>query len=95
MTTIAKKKKKGKINYGNVNIDPEEFNPRNVKIRVTMFVDEEVLDAFRAAAEKHGVGYQTLMNQKLRESLQGLDKTIVDRVAALEIALSGLAKKAG
>lgn len=50
-------------------------------------VDELTLDAFRSAAEKQGIGYQTLMNQKLKESLPGLDKTLADRVAALEMVV--------
>lgn len=84
MTTTNKKKKKAKIVYGNVSIAPDEFHPRNVKMRVTMFVDGDIIDAFKAAAAKQGTGYQTLMNVKLRESLEGLDKTLADRVAAIE-----------
>lgn len=84
---MAKRKKnpcEGKIEVGTVHVPAEAFEPKNVKVRITMFVDEDVLTAFRAASEKHGVGYQTLMNEKLRESLEGLDKTLADRVAALE-----------
>jgi uncharacterized protein (DUF4415 family) len=86
MTTTNKKKK---IQYGKVEIPPGEFEPKNLKIRVTMMVDGDVLDAYRAAAQKHGIGYQTLMNQKLRESLEGLDKTLADRVAVLERLVAG------
>ena len=39
------------------------------KTRVTMYIDNDVLDAFRNRAEEQGRGYQTLINQPLRESL--------------------------
>ena len=37
------------------------------KTRVTMYLDNDVLIRFREAAESEGVGYQTLINQALRE----------------------------
>ena len=36
------------------------------KTRVTMYLDNDVLIRFREAAESEGVGYQTLINQALR-----------------------------
>ena len=39
------------------------------KTRVTMYLDNDVLDAFRAKAEAAGKGYQTLINESLREHL--------------------------
>lgn len=36
------------------------------KTRITMYVDADVLIAFRALAELQGKGYQTLMNDALR-----------------------------
>lgn len=49
-------------------IAPPEPEPRG-KIRITMRVDEDVLDYFLKAADASGgaVGYQTLMNAALRE----------------------------
>lgn len=38
------------------------------KVRITMYVDAEVLAAFRKKAEAEGKGYQTLMNEALREA---------------------------
>ncbi|MBK7814324.1 MAG: BrnA antitoxin family protein [Rhodocyclaceae bacterium] len=38
------------------------------KTRITMYVDAEVLAAFRAMAERQGKGYQTLINDALRAS---------------------------
>ena len=39
------------------------------KTRITILLDNEVLETFRARAEKEGRGYQTLINAALRESL--------------------------
>ena len=39
------------------------------KTRVTMYLDNDVLDTFRAMAEKQGKGYQTLINETLRDVL--------------------------
>jgi uncharacterized protein (DUF4415 family) len=40
------------------------------KTRITMYVDDDVLAAFRAQAEEQGVGYQTAINQVLRDYLR-------------------------
>lgn len=37
------------------------------KTRVTIYLDDEVLAAFRAHAESQGRGYQTLINDTLRQ----------------------------
>jgi uncharacterized protein (DUF4415 family) len=39
------------------------------KTRVTMYLDNDVLDAFRSRAEIAGKGYQSLINEALREHL--------------------------
>ena len=39
------------------------------KTRITMYVDDDVLAAFRTQAEKQGIGYQTAINQVLRDYL--------------------------
>ena len=38
------------------------------KVRITMYVDADILSAFRQKAEAEGTGYQTLMNAALREA---------------------------
>jgi len=37
------------------------------KTRITIMLDNEVINSFRSKAEKVGLGYQTLINQALRE----------------------------
>jgi len=39
------------------------------KTRITIFIDDDVLEAFRERADQAGSGYQTMMNQGLREYL--------------------------
>jgi hypothetical protein len=39
------------------------------KTRISIHIDNAVLDAFRSFAEKKGIGYQTMMNEALREYL--------------------------
>ena len=46
------------------------------KTRITMYLDNDLLDAFRSRAEAAGKGYQTLINESLREYL--LEGEIID-----------------
>ena len=41
------------------------------KTRITIMLDDEIVEAFRARAESEGSGYQTLINSALRESVAG------------------------
>jgi uncharacterized protein (DUF4415 family) len=43
--------------------------PGKGKSRITIYLDNEVLDAFRDLADKSGRGYQTIINEALREYL--------------------------
>ena len=40
------------------------------KTRVTMYLDDSVIESFRVKSEKLGKGYQTLINEVLRASIQ-------------------------
>jgi uncharacterized protein (DUF4415 family) len=55
------------------------------KTRVTMWVDDDVLAAFRARAAQQGKGYQTLMNDALRSHSH--DETILVTMEALRRVL--------
>lgn len=58
----------------------EDIEPKNVKERVNMFVDEDVVNAFREyAAKMPGGKYQTLMNQVLRAFAFGLENSDFDK----------------
>jgi uncharacterized protein (DUF4415 family) len=44
--------------------------PSQGKTRITIYLDNEILDRFREQAETAGIGYQTLINQVLKEHIQ-------------------------
>jgi hypothetical protein len=54
--------------------------PQKGKTRISIFIDNSVLDAFRARAEKSGSGYQTLMNDALRKYLSEADRPVTAKV---------------
>lgn len=62
--------KNKKITYGKVEIPENAFDSRNVKERITIMVDQDVLDEYRAKAQKTGDKYQSLINRTLREALE-------------------------
>ena len=43
--------------------------PAQGKTRITMYLDDDLLAAFRSEASTLGIGYQTLINESLRETL--------------------------
>lgn len=47
--------------------------PPKRKTRITIYLDDEVLDEFRSRAERTGTGYQTLINAALRLRLGGTE----------------------
>lgn len=58
------------------------------KTRITIMLDDDIIEAFRAKAEDAGAGYQTLINAALREVLATAnDKEKPLTVAALRRVL--------
>ena len=53
--------------------------PRKGKTRISIFIDNAVLDGFRVRAEKAGTGYQTMMNDALRKYLSETDQPVTER----------------
>ncbi|MDY6994620.1 MAG: BrnA antitoxin family protein [Pseudomonadota bacterium] len=43
--------------------------PTKGKTRITIYIDDSTLEAFRSRAEEAGTGYQTMMNEALKEYL--------------------------
>ncbi len=41
------------------------------KTRITIMLDDDIIEAFRARADNAGAGYQTLINSALREVISG------------------------
>ena len=43
--------------------------PSKGKTRITIYLDDAILEEFRARAEESGTGYQTMINDALKEYL--------------------------
>jgi BrnA antitoxin of type II toxin-antitoxin system len=54
--------------------------PQKGKTRISIFIDNAVLDAFRARAEKAGTGYQTMINDALRRYLAEAEQPVTEQV---------------
>ena len=54
--------------------------PQKGKTRISIFIDDVVLDQFRARAEKSGTGYQTMMNDALRKYLSETDQPVTEKM---------------
>jgi hypothetical protein len=54
--------------------------PQKGKTRISIFIDNAVLEAFRTRAEKAGIGYQTMMNEALRGYLAETDQPVTEKV---------------
>jgi uncharacterized protein (DUF4415 family) len=61
------------------------------KSRITLYLDNDILEEFRKRADKTGIGYQTMINQVLREFL-GKKKTPVDEATLRRILREELKK---
>ncbi len=63
--------------------------PQTGKTRITIYIDDDILDSFRERSESAGKGYQTLMNEALREYLgkvkQPIDEETLRRVIQEEL----------
>ena len=62
-------------------LNDENMKPENIKANITIRISGDLLDAYRAESAKLGIGYQTLMQIKLREAL---DNSLAKRVEAIE-----------
>ena len=63
--------------------------PQKGKTRINIYIDNDVLEEFRARAEDAGRGYQTMMNEALRQCLgktgYPLDENTLRRVIREEL----------
>ena len=69
------------VQYGKKKIlQPGDLDPRNIKERITIFLDEDIVDEFRKRAkEVPGSKYQALINEALRvylEKTEGLEERL-------------------
>lgn len=54
--------------------------PTKGKTRITIYIDDSVLNEFRARAERAGAGYQTMMNEALKAFLEKNEKPVTAAV---------------
>ena len=66
--------------------------PTKGKTRVTLYLDNDILDHYRNKAEKMGPGYQTLINETLRVLMK---EKRVDSVTTLRRVIREELKKHG
>ena len=63
--------------------------PQTGKTRITIYIDDDVLETFRERGDTEGKGYQTIMNQALRDYLgkvqKPLDEEMLRRVIQEEL----------
>jgi uncharacterized protein (DUF4415 family) len=63
--------------------------PQTGKTRITIYIDDDVLETFRQRGDAAGKGYQTSMNEALREYLdkakRPLDEETLRRVIQEEL----------
>ena len=50
--------------------------PQTGKTRITIYIDDDILEEFREKADKAGKGYQTMMNEALRNYLGKSEKPL-------------------
>lgn len=54
--------------------------PSHGKTRITIMLDDDVIEAFRKKAESAGRGYQTLINETLRAVLPGDEQPVTAKI---------------
>jgi len=86
------------------NLPPFDQIDRHTKVRVTIFIDNDILKFFKARAAKRGKApYQTQINQALREYMEGspppgkgalvADDKLISRLAERIAEYSGAKRK--
>jgi uncharacterized protein (DUF4415 family) len=67
--------------------------PQKGKSRISIYLDDKILDEFRARADAAGRGYQTMINDALREylgrSARPLDVETLRRILREELKKTG------
>jgi predicted DNA binding CopG/RHH family protein len=71
-------------------LDSDEFDSKYVKVLISTRLDEEVLKAVKKAALERGIGYQTLINQTLKDKFIGnVEEEKIRRIVRDEMKKTG------
>jgi uncharacterized protein (DUF4415 family) len=82
-----KSSKTDKIKYGKKDLlNDSDLDPKNHKVRITSFIDGDILAELKTRAVQQGTKYQTLLNQLLRQALKD-SASMAERVKKLEEAV--------
>ncbi len=83
------------IKYGSSDIlEDDAFSPKRVKVRITTFLDEDILIKLKSYAKQGGTKYQTALNALLRSffdkpershKVRGLSEERVRRIVQEEL----------
>ncbi len=85
-----------KIKYGSVDVPEDIMNPANAKVKITMWIDGDILFELRKRAEKSKGKYQTLTNEILREYLfneKSSNRLEIESIVEKKLKALGLLKK--
>ncbi|MHB8835492.1 MAG: BrnA antitoxin family protein [Candidatus Methylomirabilia bacterium] len=67
--------------------------PQTGKTRITIFIDNEIIEEFRERSDSVGKGYQTMINEALREYLgkgrQAIDARTLRKILREELRKTG------
>jgi uncharacterized protein (DUF4415 family) len=78
-----------KVEYDFSEANRDAVIPQTGKTRITIYIDDDVLETFRERSDSAGKGYQTMMNEALRQYLekvkQPLDEETLRRVIQEEL----------
>lgn len=85
--------KNNKIIYSKKDkLSHDEFDKKNTKVRITTFIDVDILEQLKAEAASTGQKYQTLLNEKLRAIVLG-EETITSTLSDINRRLTNVEKK--
>lgn len=83
MSTKSKKTKQD-IQYGDHNFEsPDQWKKSETKIRITTFLDEDLLEKIKFEAALQNKKYQTYLNERLRELFMN-EESVETRLKRLE-----------
>jgi predicted DNA binding CopG/RHH family protein len=82
---------KKKINYAKKSVlDEDEIDSKYVKVLISTRLDENVLKAVKSEAAEQGIGYQTLINQVLKDRFLGnTEEEKIRRIVREELKKTG------
>ena len=69
-----------KKEYNFKNAKRGQVVPQKGKTRITIYLDADVIEEFRVRADQAGFGYQTMINEALRQYLKKAEKPLNEKV---------------